>query len=349
MKKVSIIIPCYNHAQFLEKAIQSCLDQSHQNIEVIIIDDGSTDNSIQVAKSFKDERILVIEQNNSGVGIARNRGIKQSKGEYLNFLDADDWIHLSKIEKQVAVLDQNPDMPMVLCDVEKIYASKISEDTYSVGDALGYNKQDLFCALVLGGFFPPHVPLVRKSSLLKAGLFDKNKSTGGTADYDLWLRISAHNGKAHYLDEKLAFYRILPNSMSKNEYMMNEGYKLCLKKIIQTHPERASEAMLAFRKEKDNLQEANRWLQSEIQSLKSQEETSLSATLLKNKHQNVYIWGAGAKGEEAYHYLRSLNVFPKAFIASKTVNYKNKDIWFQYENDKLSRFINCYTNITNLA
>jgi len=103
---VSVIIPCYNQARFLAEAIQSALDQDYPNKEVIVVNDGSPDNTREVAAAFGD-RIIYIEQPNNGAAGARNAGIRASKGEYIAFLDADDVCLPGRLALQAAILDQH--------------------------------------------------------------------------------------------------------------------------------------------------------------------------------------------------------------------------------------------------
>ncbi|MBK0378194.1 glycosyltransferase family 2 protein [Mucilaginibacter segetis] len=105
---VSIIIPAYNASAYIQKAIISAIDQSWRNKEIIIIDDGSTDNTLTVAKYFECETVHVFHQENTGASAARNFGLSKAKGEYVQFLDADDILSLDKIEEQVNTLLKNP-------------------------------------------------------------------------------------------------------------------------------------------------------------------------------------------------------------------------------------------------
>lgn len=105
VKLVSVIIPCFNAQRWLTEAINSCLEQSYPNIEIIVIDDGSTDNSLQILKSYKN-KIRWESSTNKGGNYARNRGFSLSKGEYIQFLDADDYLLPEKIDKQVRCLEE---------------------------------------------------------------------------------------------------------------------------------------------------------------------------------------------------------------------------------------------------
>ena len=106
--KVSIILPVYNAAAFLKNCIESLIQQTHPNIEIIIVDDESTDNSLEIAKQFESENLHVFQQANSGAAIARNTGIAHATGDYIQFMDVDDFLSRDKIEKQVVALQKNP-------------------------------------------------------------------------------------------------------------------------------------------------------------------------------------------------------------------------------------------------
>lgn len=114
MIKVSIIMTVYNGARFLREAIESCLAQSYANLELIIIDDGSNDTSLEIINSFKDDRIvLLINESNKGQSYSRNRGIKESTGEYIAIMDADDVAYPYRLEEQVKFLSQNKNIAIV--------------------------------------------------------------------------------------------------------------------------------------------------------------------------------------------------------------------------------------------
>jgi GT2 family glycosyltransferase len=117
VKTVSVIIPTYNYGRFLREAIDSALAQTHRPIEVIVVDDGSTDDTPQVLAAYGD-RIRVIRQNNLGVGAARNTGIATARGEYLAFLDSDDIWKPQAIEHQIARFIDDPDLGLVHCGAE---------------------------------------------------------------------------------------------------------------------------------------------------------------------------------------------------------------------------------------
>jgi len=314
MPDVSIIIPCYNHAPYIKDAIQSCLNQSLEDIEIIVVDDGSTDTSCEIINAINDPRILIISQENQGVGAARNMGIEKAQGEFIQFLDADDFIHPDKIKKQTELLKSNKEIAFALCDVSCVNEDGDPEGNYTLSHVRDF--RNLFHALFMGGFFPPHVPLLRKKDIIEAGLFSEERNLSAVADYDLWLRISAKNGKFCYIDQKLASYRDLPESMSKRVQAMEQGQEKCLNSIIKAFPEAAAQAVLHLRREKENLKAANAWLQEQLRAATVGDKDPLVNQLLRNKKAPVYVWGAGNKGREAIGFLNSIDIKPKGIIDS---------------------------------
>ena len=113
---VSVVIPTFNRAKVVTRAIDSVLEQTYRNCEVIVVDDGSTDDTADVLRSYKD-KIVYIQQKNAGPSAARNRGIRESKGEFIAFLDSDDLWFATKLERQAGLLtDAGPETPCCLCD-----------------------------------------------------------------------------------------------------------------------------------------------------------------------------------------------------------------------------------------
>jgi glycosyltransferase involved in cell wall biosynthesis len=111
MPRVSVIIPTHNRAELLSEAIESVLGQTYRDFELIVVDDGSTDRTSEVVSGIRDPRIIYQSQEKQERGAARNNGVAMSRGEYLTFLDDDDWYLPTKLELQVAALDARPDRP----------------------------------------------------------------------------------------------------------------------------------------------------------------------------------------------------------------------------------------------
>jgi len=258
MPKVSIIIPAYNQGRFLAVAIDSALQQTYRDLEVIVVDDGSTDETRDVAARFGD-RITYIHQKNTGLPGARNRGIREARGEYLCFLDSDDFYHPEKIQRQVELLEADPQIGFVYCDIITTdEAGQAVAEQSSVNSPTRQMSGNIFQTLMMAGYFPPHTVMIRRKVVEAVGEFDP--ALGGHADYDLWLRVSAAGHAACFIDEKLAYYRTYPTSMSKDGAHMAETRLATFKKICQHHPELVARSIHNLQQSNQNLFLANAWL-----------------------------------------------------------------------------------------
>ncbi len=204
--KVSIIIPTYNDERYIKRALESILFQSFLDFEIIIIDDGSTDNTKEVLKSYiKDGVIKYIFQNNSGITIARNKGIKIAKGDYIAFLDSDDeWIDKDKIKKQIEFLDNNLAYVLVGTGVINIDKNGKEISRYFMPETDLKIRQKL---LRINCFICSSVVL-RKEALGRVGL-----SESLLEDYDLWLRLGL-GGKLMNLKEYSVKYFLKLNGVN---------------------------------------------------------------------------------------------------------------------------------------
>jgi glycosyltransferase involved in cell wall biosynthesis len=210
MTLCSIIIPTYNHARYVAHAIESGLAQTAESVEIIVVDDGSTDNTREVMRPYLD-RVKYIYQTNQGLSAARNTGIRAANGSYLQFLDADDWIDPLKIELQSQYLDLHPQAGLVYC------AWHFIEETSgkSLDEAHPHTDGEVLRLLLLRQFyFPPGAALVRRACVDAVGWFDT--SLRAAEDMDYWVRAAHAGYRFGYLDQALFFYRVVTGSMSKN-------------------------------------------------------------------------------------------------------------------------------------
>lgn len=200
--RVSVIIPTYNRADMLGAAIRSVLDQTYTSYEIIVADDGSTDDTrTQVASLAGPIRYLRL-QHTGRPAVARNRGIAAAQGDLIAFLDDDDlWIP-SKLERQIDLLDTDPAVGFVYSDVRFLQP----DGTLSNPVLLPRQKQaeSLFDHLLTDCFIYPSTVVVRRSALAETGSFDESLAIG--EDYDLWLRL-ARQVRAGYSSQPLAHIR----------------------------------------------------------------------------------------------------------------------------------------------
>lgn len=203
---VSIIIPCYNAERYVADAIHTSLEQTYSNREVIVIDDGSTDGSVEVLKSFGSS-IRWETGPNRGACAARNRGLQLAKGERIQFLDADDWLYPQKLERQIECVSSSPNSTPV-CDGEVIESGQVLRHylaPHSCNESL---------IPLLNGQLPTPSPLHLKSNLLRVGGFREDLPC--SQERDLHLRLASYGWPIHRIAEPLYAVRRVAGSVSGN-------------------------------------------------------------------------------------------------------------------------------------
>lgn len=204
MPKVSIIIPCYNHGKYIQDALDSLEKIPDKDLyEVIIVNDGSTDEyTNQKLREIVGKGYNVIFQENQGLATSRNNAIRQSKGQYILPLDADNMIRPEYINKGIQVLDSNPDVTVVYGNAAEFGDKQgvLVQGEYNLQKLMIFNYIDA-CAMY------------RRSLWEELGGYDKNMAHPGIEDWDMWLSASFRGHKFHYIDEILFDYRVLNNSM----------------------------------------------------------------------------------------------------------------------------------------
>lgn len=207
MLLVGVIIPCYNTGRYLAEAINSVVAQTFSDYEIVIVDDGSTDNTREVAESYTDHRIRYTYQDNKGLAGARNTGICCTRGEYIAFLDADDLFLPRKLLIQVSYLEEHSDVGLVAGGFQRIdhegrilYNGKIGAGVIPLEDIL------------VRSVFPVHCSLVRRSWVDRVGGFDK--SLPAAEDWDFYCRLALGGCLMHAIPDVVAAYRMLPKAMS---------------------------------------------------------------------------------------------------------------------------------------
>ncbi len=203
---VSIIIPSYNAARYVQEAINSALDQTHKNIEVIVIDDGSTDETKNILEPYATaQKIKYFFQENKGLSAARNAGVKIAKGEYIALLDADDIFLPEKIEEQVQFLEQNPHCDVCYCDLYHFWDEnphKLLKLNYKY-----YSGADVLPGLLEKSFIAPLTVVLRKSVFNRFGYFDENLKR--SEDLDFWFRLAYGGAQIFFLPKILTKLRML--------------------------------------------------------------------------------------------------------------------------------------------
>lgn len=228
--RVSVIIPAFNASQFIELAILSVLGQTITNIEIFIIDDGSTDNTAEIADRFKDS-IKCITQVNAGVSVARNNGVTQSTGEYLAFLDADDIWEPTKLEKQLAVFESDPEIGLVHCGMRDFDSETGETLALQTEGKSGWVADDLLLwdEPVING--PGCTIMVKREVFEAVNGFDTNIKVG--EDWDFCYRV-ARKYKVGFAPDPLVNYRIHSGGAHRNVENMEKGMGRFYEKAFDT-------------------------------------------------------------------------------------------------------------------
>jgi GT2 family glycosyltransferase len=262
---VSVVVPAYNRAYCLGRTLDSVLRQTHQNLEVILIDDGSTDNTRELICSHaaSDSRIKYVYQENQGVAAARNMGMRQSQGDYVAFLDSDDTWEPWKLELQLACLEHCPEVGMVWTDMVAVgpdgavvdprylrtmynaYRWFTSEQLYSqsyplagmapnlsnVVGAATFSTGTIFSQMVMGNLVHTSTVLLRRERLQSVGPF--NEDLRIAEDYEYFLR-TCKQGLVGFVDLATIQYQTgMPDRLTRDSYKL-PGSRNCLRIVLQT-------------------------------------------------------------------------------------------------------------------
>ena len=204
--QVSVIVPCYNQEKYVKDTLESVQRQTYPNFECIIINDGSTDNSLDVVRKFcmGDKRFVCYDKNNEGVSIARNYGIAHSNGQYILPLDADDVIEPEYLQATVGVLDANPDIKLVYTDTCFFWKRKGKQALPP------YSFERMLCENLINC-----TALYRRCDFDKTTGYNPNMSSG-LEDWDFWLSLLSPSDKVYKIEKVLFYYRIKGRSRNVN-------------------------------------------------------------------------------------------------------------------------------------
>lgn len=231
---ITVIMPCYNAAPFLEEAVESVMGQTYTMVELILVDDGSTDRSIEIAERLIEEhpgRITLLTQRNLGPYPARNLGMQHARGEFIAFLDADDWWTTDCLEKLHAALIQS-NAVLAYCGWQNVGAVDRSNDPFIPPDYERGDKAEQF--LRAASPWPIHAALTRSDTLAAVGGFDTHWRT--CMDYDLWLRIGVAN-RIVLVPEVMAFYRHkVSGQITSKQWVQAENTRQVKQKFVTSRP-----------------------------------------------------------------------------------------------------------------
>ena len=224
MPKFSIIIPCYQQAKYLEECIGSLMEQSFTDFEILLVDDGSPDNTKEVALliSKKESRLQYLYKPNGGLSSARNFGISFAKGEYLVFLDSDDTLKPHFLQHIYKELSSGFDIA--------ITGYSYFNDSRSIHRSVSISSDLKFESIIGSNICPPVSIGIHKSFLERTGLFDETLNSA--EDWDLWVRFFKAGAKLSIINQDLANYRVHEHSMSRNAVRMYNALKTVAERTV---------------------------------------------------------------------------------------------------------------------
>ena len=262
-KLVSIIVPCYNQAQFLDEALQSVLDQTYTNWECIIVNDGSPDHTEEVAQKWvtKDARFVYLKKENGGLSSARNLGLEKAKGEFIQFLDSDDCIDKTKLALSLKQFKatENRDVTIVISNFRMfVETPQITTTPYCIiyqqlfnFESVLYQWEEVFSIPIHCGLFD--------ASLFKSFKFPEH--IRAKEDWVMWVSLFKTDCKVIFIDKPLAFYRRNPESMQSTRDMLPDFISACdyFKNLLTYDEYRKFSLLLISRYYKSNREYKNKW------------------------------------------------------------------------------------------
>ena len=229
MPKISVVIPAYNAMAYLPETIANLLSQTFDDFEVIVVNDGSSDETEQWVSQISDPRVQLVSQENQGLAGARNTGIANAQGEYIAFLDADDLWEATKLEKQMRVLEENPEVGVVYT-----WVAYIDENGESTGRVFKHQAEgEVWKNLAERNIVEcGSVAMVRRCCFETVGVFDRNLRSF-VEDWDMWLRIASRY-PFKVVKEPLVYYRQCSSSASRNWEAMAQSFRIVIEKAFAT-------------------------------------------------------------------------------------------------------------------
>jgi glycosyltransferase involved in cell wall biosynthesis len=219
--KVSVVVPLYQNARYVGSALRSVFAQTWQDFEIIVVDDGSSDNGPDIVRAFADQRVSLIQQPNGGIANARNTGFASARGTYIALLDSDDCWRSDKLQRHVDHLDRNPHIGLSLSASSMIDTDGVDLGLVQRPAAGPYSPRDILCRNPVGN---GSAPVIRATALDRVRFFDTERQRMCWFDEDLrrvedvefFLRLAVGGCEFGAIDEPLTVYRINPLGLSAN-------------------------------------------------------------------------------------------------------------------------------------
>jgi glycosyltransferase involved in cell wall biosynthesis len=245
MKQVSVIVPLYGVEKYIAATVQSVLAQTYENFELILVDDGSPDRSVEICRRIKDPRIKILRQENQGPAAARNLGIRHAKGDYIALLDGDDLWHPDKLIKHVEHLESHPEVGVSFCRSALIDEADEPLGIYQLSKLEGITLLDLLCRTPIGN---GSVPVMRRE-LFEAiqfnspfesapSYFDPDRRIHPSEDVECWIRIAlTTQWQIAGIPEALTLYRVNSDGCSAKLLKKLDSWEQMLEQVATYAPE----------------------------------------------------------------------------------------------------------------
>ncbi len=247
--RVSVIIITYNYGHFINQAIESVLSQQIDDLEIIVVDDGSTDGTCEIVKAYQD-RVSYIYQENSGQSAARNTGLEHCSGEFIQFLDSDDILGAGKIGTQLDYFRSHPDTSIAVCPT-KLFEKVTQNGKPQVTGSWYLFRENLDLYLCYYNIAPPHAFLYRREVILRTGMMDS--TVDNCEDYDFLLRAASQGCTPRYTPACAVYYRRHSKSVTANavrQYLTDVKMHKRLADLLDKNPafprDRRLEGLLAY-------------------------------------------------------------------------------------------------------
>ena len=230
--KISVIVPCYNQAAFMDDCINSLINQTYPDWECILVNDGSTDNTEDIALAWqkKDNRIKYVKKINGGLSSARNTGILNSTGDFVQFLDCDDFLYKEKFEKSVQKIDHRSNT-VIITDFQRFDdATKALIPPHCILKEEYFNQRDILLKWDNTFSIPIHCALFSRDIVEK---YKFNENLKAKEDWIFWLQTYGDHPKTHFINEYLLAYRMSSAGMTNNEFFMYENKTKAINQLDQ--------------------------------------------------------------------------------------------------------------------
>ena len=241
---VSVIIPCYNAELYLEKAVESVLSQTFSDLECIIVNDGSTDNTRQVSEALmqRDSRIRYFYKENGGLNAARNFGIRHARGEWIQHLDSDDWLHEDKIRFQLECSQRlgGEEKVVLYSDYEVVWQNPNGNVVKRVVNLIGDLTSEQLLERMIKWSFKANIPLHANNTLFKKAVFEEkmfNETFRAFGDVELFVDLLLKNVNFIYTPLVGMFYRVHQSNLSKDKVRIRYAYIRYLEEIREKDKE----------------------------------------------------------------------------------------------------------------